>query len=244
MTDIPILFSAPMVQALLAGRKTQTRRLLNPQPIEPITPPLISFNHGRAEYSLGPKDRKASGDLLFRRLPIFGDRLWVKETWNTFWLSQDLEESWPTAHIPKTDPREQNEGRNHVVLDYATAGLPGTDAGKGPWRPSIFMPRWASRLTLFVTDMRIQRLHDISEADALAEGIFRRDGFILKDGREIADWSWQDEDCSFEVNGSDPVEGYRLLWDSINTDPGKQWRDNPWIYAVTFRVEQRNIDSS
>jgi hypothetical protein len=241
MTDIPILFSPPMVQALLAGRKTQTRRLLNPQPIEPVTPPLISFNHGRAEYSLGPKDRKANGDLLFRRLPIFGDRLWVRETWHA--------ESWYDRHPAKERPRVISEFRQPKVW-YPAGYMMETPSrwrltmmsaldldaqwSKGVQRPGIHMPRWASRLTLIVQDVRFQRLQDLTEADAEAEGIVR-----FTDIDHLAVGS-----CTPSCEHHNYVDGYRCLWNRINEDAGKRFVDNPWIYAVTFKVDQRNIDSS
>jgi len=92
------------------------------------------------------------------------------------------------------------------------------------WRPSIHMPRWASRLTLTVTDVRVQRVQDISEADALAEGT--EPVLVPPDG------------------GSCPhVEGFRSLWDSLNAARGYDWETNPWVTAITFTAERRNIDA-
>lgn len=193
MKERPILFSAPMVRALLDGRKTQTRRL--------ATSPL-------------------------RRCEP-GDRLWVKETWNAFVLSQDGECSWPMATIAKRDPRE-DEGRHHVVIDFPVAGLPGTDGGKGPFRPSIHMPRWASRLTLIVEAARVESLQAISEQDALAEGT--QEPSLRELGDELAQAAWSERQV------------YQRLWQFLHEKPGQRWEDNPEVLVLTFRVERGNID--
>ncbi|MBH0112685.1 hypothetical protein I5E68_06940 [Novosphingobium sp. YJ-S2-02] len=91
------------------------------------------------------------------------------------------------------------------------------------WRPSIHMPRWASRLWLEVAEVRVQRIADISEADALAEGIER------VEYPEKGDWGW-------------PQRRFAELWNSLHTTKGERWEDNPWIVAVSFNVHRGNID--
>jgi hypothetical protein len=200
MSDRPIIFSAEMIKALLAGRKTQTRRL------------AYSDNMRTGAWRPSPWQRAQPGD-----------RLWVREAWNLFALSRDCEQSWPVKSIPRVDPRDDEDARGHLVLDYATAGLSGTDAGKGPWRPSIHMPRWASRLTLTVTDVRVQRLKEITEADAQSEGV-----------------------APFALVGPPVADPHRfnfgLLWSELHGP--NAWNDNPEVVALTFQVERRNIDAT
>lgn len=163
MTDRPILFSAPMVRALLEGRKTQTRRLLK-----------LSGHKQFSEF--GPSDtpgydwhfRRADGCWCDHRqsdLPLpyaIGDRLWVREAWRTGNAYDDLSPA-------------QLGGDEQILFE-----VDGTTIRWGPrcsepgcYRHARFMPRWVSRLTLTVTDVRVQRLQDISEADCIAEGIYQ-----------------------------------------------------------------------
>ena len=163
-----------------------------------------------------------------------GDRLYVRETWNTFVLSQDLETSWPTSEISKTDPTKDAEGRHHIVLDYPIDGLPGTDSGKGPWRPSIHMPRWASRLTLVVEDVRLAPLQSISRDDSIAEGL-RLSSAVIEEF-----WRWPEPyDAGHWLS---PPAAYAWLWGQLHTDEGERWEDNPEVVALTFRVVRCNID--
>lgn len=202
MTDRPILFSPPMVRALLDGRKTQTRRVLKDQPGDLDRPGM--FDDGEWYVTSSRGDHQTSLAVRFR----VGDRLWVRETW-----ADTLSD--PNEAVYRADGE-----RPHSLL---------------LWQPSIHMPRWASRLTLTVTDVRVQRLQDISEEDALAEGVI-----------------WSDEKIAFHVPGvphPDPAfpwlsratarEMYAALWDVING--AGSWGANPWVVALTFTVEQKNI---
>lgn len=251
MTDRPILFSAPMVRALLDGRKTQTRRVLKPQPPKDEDFPGSFFGLGRKvadgikchslnDYDRTPKHptkwdldgsvgvaRNAGFPMIYDTRYAVGDRLWVRETWQGLTFGDYL----PTKHYP-CDLRY-----------FATDSCADLDADvRGyPWRPSIFMPRWASRLTLIVTDVRVERLRDISEADAIAEGVNVGKpmpeivpgsiGDIYHDGMTDPEYGWT----------RDPRLAYARLWNAIN-GPGA-WSDNPWVVALTFDVEQRNIDA-
>jgi hypothetical protein len=223
MADKPILFSGPMVRALLDGRKTQTRRVMRPQADHFMA--LSAFSDGKGIFRNDAHGLRQD----VRALCSPGDRLWVKETWNVFALSRDLDDAWPLSSIPKIDPREDEDLRAPIVVDFPVAGLPGTDGGKGPWRPSIHMPRWASRLTLTVTDVRAERVANISYEDAKAEGL---------------SWvspTWGIPGLANSWAGS-PRASFRALWDSLNAKRGFGWEANPWVWAYSFTVERRNID--
>ena len=240
MTDRPILFSAPMVRALLDGRKTQTRRILKPQPdhchrdIIGKTPPYSEEDWNRLIPQLGDKEMP----LRFAK----GDRLWVRETIS-------FEHRWTG-----TKPRDVPAG---VPVWYWADG----DPTEGDWtKPivSIHMPRWCSRITDTITDVRVQRLQEIGEEDAIAEGCAAtvgenwwqgyRDlgngGALLHQicpGDAPPDWmiepkpagraAWRDKSAR---------DAFSDLWGSING--ADSWAANPWIVALTFTVERRNID--
>lgn len=211
-----------MVRALLDGRKTQTRRIIKPQPPEDVVrhcwyhAPLYGFT----------RDTDLSNDWHVVRLAAEpGDRLWVKETWRAHAWHADCVEiayaaqrglvGWSEQHTQITYP----SGNRNAFKYYAP---------KGPdfWRPSIFLPRWASRLTLIVTDVRVERLQDISEEDAAAEG-----------------WPAPEQRAKTgiaEIKDAYPIGWYAWLWDQINGRGA--WANNPWVAAYTFRVIKQNID--
>jgi hypothetical protein len=153
MTDRPIIFSAPMVNALLDGRKTQTRRMMpNQEWLQQAYAPIVS---GSRIYNYSGEDE------LSRARFAPGDRLWVRESWHA---ARSLDK------IPPRDiPRDADIEHAATARSYAEIGL------KGKLRPGIFLPRWASRLTLLLTDVRVQRLHEISEDDVYAERVIHMD---------------------------------------------------------------------
>lgn len=239
MADRPILFSSPMVRALLDGRKTQTRRIIKPQPPEIVTSAgvMSRSNEGQTDewswLSGDPRDIDTwgcEGEFKTRFRP--GDLLYVREHWRT----REAYDALAPHKLVGDEPI-------FYIADRHISGLPSGDRTSlfGKHRQAMHMPRWASRLTLTVTDVRVQRLQDISEEDAIAEGIYRVDGFTMRNGSDHADWSWQSEDCSFDLNGSNAREGYERLWNSINGTGS--WEANPWVVAVSFSVERRNIDA-
>ncbi len=211
MADRPILFSGPMVRALLAGRKTQTRRVA--KFVEPNGDQFHVHNaHGGW---FGPEGRVPEIGPDFAPFSV-GDRLWVKETWRAG-------ASWDDKK-PKLIPIG-------VPVDYVATPRDGGPSGKT--RVSIFMPRWASRLTLTVTDVRVERLQDCSEEDAIAEGVVdtgRRDGAPYPHFK-LPDFPWIEHEA---------VPIYSYLWEHLNG--AGSWDANPWVVAVSFAVEQRNID--
>lgn len=229
MADRPIIFSAPMVRALLDGRKAQTRRLLNPQPETFLVEGKecqVEAVHVQGE----PVPRIATGRVLTtQKLPFAAeDRAYVREAWHA---ARSLD-----AVAPRDIPRDANIEHAATARSYAEIGL------KGRLRPGMHMPRWASRLTLFVEAVRVQRLQDISEADAVAEGVRR----LCEDPRYDTGPNHFTVEMGGLVGGSlnapTPRETFALLWDCLHEDPGTRWADNPWIYALTFSVQRGNID--
>lgn len=219
MTDRPILFSAPMVLALLAGQKSQTRRILKPQPdMAKISQPCHPEPRGDGRWVWMARDdfpeySFATADFKVRFAK--GDQLWTRETWR----ADDYDAA---ATIYRADMP------GDALAD--TAGII-------KWKPGIHMHRGRSRLTLTVTDVRVRRLQEIIEADALAEGV-----------------AWSDQAQGFIVPGVDhplpdfPIlsrvtarEMYAALWDVINGSG--QWIANSWVVALTFTVERKNIDA-
>jgi hypothetical protein len=199
MKERPILFSAPMVRALLEGRKTMTRRVVKPHRLwkcHSICAPEKAADSWAVWFHYPETDRV--GHLVDCPYGKPGDRLWVRETWACNPYDDRL---WYRASESLPDSAE-----------YGPLG----------WRPSIFMPRAFSRITLEITDVRVQRLQEISEDDALAEGV------------EADRRGWKDyfggESCLGFASTS-----FASLWDSINARRGFGWDANPWAWALSFR---------
>ena len=211
MKERPILFSAPMVRALLAGTKTQTRRLVK---FPRTRDSFVLEDHGSGWWPYQSDDGESSlcDDGMERPYSspygMPGDRLWVKET------------GWQR---PERTPKMMREGADTWAPYYFDAdGLDEQDhADFKAWgfkrRPSIFMPRECSRITLEVTGVRVERLNDISEVDAREEGC----GFLL---------------AAYEQWDGDPDlyrKLYRVLWEQINGP--NSWALNPWVWVVEFK---------
>jgi hypothetical protein len=220
MKERPILFSGPMVRALLDGGKTQTRRVVK-------TRPIYDGRFAGNWKIVGKNGHEAAifGPLVGELCP-YGkqdDRLWVRETWmpdaphDGTWASTQFYgcETSPLSDIP-----ERFRKAKHCIHRASWDG-----PSMGSWTASIHMPRWASRITLEITGVRVERLQDISEADALAEGIVRlKEGFGLPDGSHF--------------HAVDPRQSYFSLWEAIN-GPGSV-QDNPWLWVIEFsRMEGR-----
>jgi hypothetical protein len=265
--DIPIIFSAPMVRALLEGRKTMTRRMLNRLRIG-ATPESSAYTltgDGAARalleaagfrnidsnlwtWSAKAFDHQAPATRTHwhARIPYaVGDRLWVRETW-----CPANSDNGPVL-LTRADT-----GRRYLVDESYPVEYEKFPAGSNAWsvwaadceaenethawRSPIHMPRWASRLTLIVTGVKIERLRDISDADAKAEGVSTwRDG-----------WSRKEAGLAF-LRGTEAAEEtnygpvarrlFYLLWSSLHGD--KSWAENPFVVAITFRVIKANIDA-
>lgn len=199
MKERPILFSGPMVRAILAGTKTQTRRVVKERHID-AAPPVHFFQYLRENCPYGQP----------------GDRLWVREAW----------------HFQQGGPIYDAAGCVEDSMDDELsfrADRPNDRLTK--WRPSIHMPRWASRILLEITAVRVERLHDITEADAQAEGVER---VVVGSG-----WRRYCDPDSEEVGVppcGDARRSFRSLWKYINGT--ESWNDNPWVWVVEFKRVQ------
>jgi len=210
MADKPILFSGPMVRALLAGTKTQTRRLMPNQAwLQQAYAPIVD---GTRIYNYSGEEEVSRAKFAV------GDRLYVREHWRTW------------AQYDGVAPRDFTPG-THVAYEATESPNLGNNAGR--FRQGMHMPRWASRLTLTVTDVRVERLQNISEADAKAEGIL--DGGCLKCGE-----SSHPDPCGCVYPEPCFADAYFALWNEINGKDASV--ANPWVAAYSFTVEHGNID--
>lgn len=209
----PILFSTPMIQAILAGQKVQTRRVVKYHHHSHIAEWSV-FDHPDFPLYV-PHDRfgRVFGEGIKCPYGKVGDTLWVREKWyDDFGL-----------------PRNEQEIADREGVYYRADGEASTqfeDYADLKWKPSIFMPRWASRINLLIKDIRVERLQDISEGDAKAEGVSPIGVPIVnpENGHHLGD------EPSYKY-------GFMELWDKIN---GKKypWESNPWLWVIEFEVMQ------
>jgi hypothetical protein len=220
MRERGILFSAPMVRAILEGRKTQTRRVVKPQPPDDCGSPQVGTYHPtivvRQEEQPGPQAFGAfSSDGEWVRPCHFGapgDRLWVRES----------------IRLDRTEQQRDWHGER-AWASYVADGAP-TKLDSWGWKlstlPGMFLPRGLSRITLEVTGVRVERLQDISEEDAKAEGCFGFDPEPAREGGTIYSMKGRSSAPS-------PVAHVRALWESINGP--ESWKANPWVWVVEFK---------
>jgi hypothetical protein len=183
MKEHPIIFSSPMVKAILDKRKTQTRRVIK----------LNKRNEWLLNPDIGWSDEyiKDPENALIEECPYgqVGDKLWVKETW---WCPQ---KGLPVAYKANLEPQQ---------------------AERQIWKSSLFMPRWASRILLEITEVRAERLQEITEEDAIKEGC--KEGITMPGGHYTAKWY------------------FRALWDFLNAKRGYGWDKNPWVWVISFEL--------
>lgn len=227
MTDRPILFSAPMVRALLDGRKTQTRRLLKPQPF------ASGYFDGEVELTVIPANDQWPKAFRFNATAVGGDAILGEilepriNQGDLLWVREEF--SGPSWFRPKIDP-PASWPVGCDIWYWADGNPPYGDWTKP--KQSMHMPRWMSRLTLTVTDVRVERLQDIREADAIAEGAELTSEFSMVSGGRMVRVA--------AGTYLSPIAWYHWLWDQINGP--KAWDANPWVVAYTFTVERGNID--
>jgi hypothetical protein len=213
MKEHPILFSGEMVRAILEGRKTQTRRVVK-------WPEWVTVDNGEKrcadiinsnEYKSVVKRGHCDGIVGRMKCPygVPGDRLWVRETCSYYGYS---------GGIILRSPTNDRVWRPDNNLPIEIWG-PFRDRYSGKFCPSIHMPRWASRIQLRVVDIRVERLNEISEEDAIAEGCISTVELI---------------DGGNDYRGLYAQEHFQILWDSINKKRGYGWDTNPWVWVVEF----------
>jgi hypothetical protein len=186
MKERPILFSGPMVRAISEGRKTQTRRVIKPQPDDTHEGKPYWHVGGFRTSWIGRESKEPHWGNNWLKCPYGnpGDRLWVRETWRNY-------------------PYAGNDGAAGLVYRATNDCLP-----KGQWKPSIHMPRWASRITLEIKRVWVERLQEISEADCVKEGF------------------------DYQGRHKNPWYEFQDTWQSINGPDA--WSLNPWVWVIEF----------
>ena len=209
--EIPIIFNSDMVRAILAGQKTQTRR-----PVNGINPERLTETLSKAQLAKVKRELPESfGVSYFCPFGQPGDLLWVRETF-----------SEAGGNAPELMLYRANYP-GHVISDSrGYENIPPATAIK--WRPSIHMPRWASRILLRVTAVRVERVQDITDAAAIAEGV--GSGHYIEDGWYWKDWRLSDEEAAVSPMLESARESFRSLWESIYGN----WDANPWVWVIEF----------
>lgn len=242
MADHPMPFSAPMIRAILDGSKTQTRRALKFQPAAGVSVIRKTIRPFNAEPYHSFERRSLYGNYA-GELDIkiqTGDRLWVRESYFQRGNWQPVEGAKTTGGLQKWAfvPADHSVVFAAPVGAECRLGRHHKDPATVAWHKRLgrFMPRAYSRLTLVVTDVRVERLQDISKADALAEGIAPHPSGL---GYWVPGIEHPDPNFPW-LSRTTPREMYAALWDTINGSGA--WGENPWVVAYTFRVVHANID--
>jgi hypothetical protein len=219
MQTKPIIFSTEMVKAIMDGRKTQTRRVIRPQPIceEGVhlqtDGRVISYTPDRGRWEWRREVWLGGIDRLERFCPYGkpGDRLYIRETWNAISVTRQWWHETPGTCAEKS--------ALNWYVKYKAWNFGGENANVPRWIPSIFMPKWASHITLEVKRVRVERVQSATWEDLCEEGLPQ----------------------SVEDTQQPPavVEWFRNLWDKINKKRGFGWSVNPWVWAVDFEVVKR-----
>jgi hypothetical protein len=211
MKERQILFNPKMVQAVLEGRKTQARRVMKIQPSQKDMKLMTltsttgnNRNVGKAYWCKMSSDglNIINDDFNYFTCPygILGNRLWVRETWKFF--EEKTGQDWIVY----------KDGSKKIWPNIANLDWPQTGFN-GKWHPSIHMPRWASRITLEITNVRVERIQDITASNIESEGVLKQ-----------------------QTEFGDILDIWIKLWDSINGKrPGCSWIDNPWVWVIEFK---------
>jgi hypothetical protein len=214
MKERPILFSGEMVLAILDGRKTQTRRVIKPQPVG------AHSKHGK--YTAGSAawfvDYSGGHDEIIVRCPYGepGDRLWARETFavvsGVVGGGRDITK--PDASDCVAYRADNNDAAKTITESRA-------------WRPSIFMPRAYSRITLEIIKVRVERVQDITDAGAIAEGV---ESYYVP-----GTYSYGEMGCISRDSEATNIDRFIFLWNSINAKRGFGWESNPWVWVIEFK---------
>lgn len=215
MKERPIIMDGRSVRAILDGRKSQTRRVVQPQPDW-----LAEVTHARVGvpdfvWPIGSLGQQCGRPITNLPYGSVGERLWVRETWMHTFEGENADACHYIADAGTSrwlQARTENEARTNW---------------KGRWRPPLHMPRWASRLLLEITEIRVERLQAVSHADCIREG-------CGGDSQDIAD-----ELAMAEATGDGDdrlIEQFAATWDETNAKHGLGWKTNPWVWVIGFRV--------
>lgn len=240
----PIIMGADSVRAILDGKKTMTRRVVKPQPINmPDGAYINPYNHNYEHFTAWTMDNKmllgCGGNIkntAHWKCPygIVGDRLWVKETWTT-----------------QHDGIHDDNGFGIYVYKADGEWLDNTEGGNvSRWESPIFMPKEASRITLEITDIRVEKLQSIMEKDAKAEGVISDDEYADRAGEEnlfpcpICNGYQVHEALGYNLGITEvdctacdtEKKRYSIIWDSLNAKRGYPWASNPWVWVVEFKL--------
>jgi len=216
MKERPIIMGAESVRAILEGRKTQTRRVIDPHKYN-----IGGWDMPRTKEDMEagyPFAENADGDFVsvvdwcpYGRV---GERLYVKERF-AYWIGREAVAYSDMCHKSIEDIEWEDE----VNISNIAEG--------GKWKSPMYMPRWASRITLEITDIRVERVQDITEEDAKAEGCDDTPYEQPWDGPG----TWEGVKFGWITRAR-----YRTLWNSLNAKRGYSWEKNPWVWAITFKV--------
>ena len=221
MKETGLMFKAPLVRAILEGRKTQTRRVVNRLPLR------VNHEANAMEVDVANIENGKFADRIPCPMGQPGDRIYVRET-----FVQGYKADPETGAVRDYD-EEGNDIPMTTWFRATDTGLTWSDDGESevnvPWKPATHMPKELARIWLEVTGVRVERLQDISEKDAIAEGIERTEDFF---GCPC----WRDysepEGPDASVCPDDPIGSFQTLWESTGGD----WAANPWVWVVDFKV--------
>ena len=210
MKERPIIFSTKMVRAILDGRKTQTRRVVKfPLKLKSQEVKINTLNYSDADHP-----------AILENCPYgqVWDELWVRETWGVGTRLDPLE-GWVDGIEFRADEPYCDDAGLYPIPNTIDPELVSRNEGRG-WRPSIYMPRLVSRITLKIINIRIEKLHDITDGDIAKEGV-----------------EWASTQIGNKY-GSHAKDDFALLWDSINEKRGYSWESNPWVWVIEFNKKQ------
>lgn len=228
--DLPIVFCAPLIRANLAGIKTMMRRVLKPQPEQFGTKeglaPVVVF-----QVESDPRPRIAIGRVITRRQVPYavGDRLWIKEAWQVGMSDDAPCVSYKADHdryYPDWNGKDEFPYDDYPAKAWSYGGWIPDVERDGPYNSGRFMPRWASRMTAVVTATKIERLQDITEADAIAEGV--REPSLRELGGDLRQAAWSERQV------------FSRLWNHLHGNGA--WDVNPFVLAIIYELRKHNID--
>lgn len=228
MRERPVIFSGPMVRAILEGRKTQTRRVLAKQPLDVIA--CKGEKEGHEWIALLQQQPEARGTMFRCRYGVPGDRLWVRETCAFIWPGE--------VQVPRSECKIEYRADTGAVLPGGWPEENRADPDCPRWVPAIHMPRSACRLVLEIVNVRVQRLQQISEADARAEGARYFPSIPIGTPHKYSPptrWSMEELPPNTDHCLSSAKYAFANFWNKLNEKRGHGWDKNPWVWAVEFK---------